>query len=176
MTKQHGGAIVDLGNVIIAYRLSGLNSDNYHTYPFDTIPEEPGAFEALRSFHTHFGGNITIVWKATDDAVGKNMRWLARRNFTERTGISIERIQRIGKDRCEKVDHIGQTSATHEGTTIVVDDRLEVLSHFVGKVKYLFLFRPQEKEVEQFRDTGALAHVHIVNTWQEILDILKLNT
>jgi len=174
MTKRKGGLIVDIGNVIIAYRRSGINSSNYHNYPFHTIPEEPGACEALGRLNTHFGGNVTVVWKATDDAVGKNIKWLTDHHFTERTGIPTGRIRRIGESRFEKTNHISQCSETHEGTTVVVDDRLEVLAHFVGRVPHLFLFRPHAQEVEQFRHTGALVHVHVVETWQEIEVILNM--
>jgi hypothetical protein len=173
MTLQKGGAIVDIGNVIIAYRLSGLNRQNYHLYDFDSIPEEPGCFESLKKLNDEFGGNITVVWKATDDAVGKNMRWLECHRFSERTGIPMTKIKRIGEDRREKTNYIDQTSLTHYGTTIVVDDRLEVLSHFVGKVPNLFLFQPQAQEIEQFKHTGALNHVHTVLSWQEINQILN---
>ena len=173
MKKKLGGAIIDIGNVIIAYRLSGLNRENYHSYDFDSIPPEPGCFDMLKKLNEEFGGNITIVWKATDDAVGKNMKWLKTHRFAELTGIPIERIHRIGQCRSEKTSHINQSSSTHCGTTIVVDDRLEVLSHFVGKVPHLFLFQPQQQEVEQFKHTGALAHVYVVKSWQEIGEILR---
>ncbi|MDD5165548.1 MAG: hypothetical protein PHG25_03390 [Candidatus Pacebacteria bacterium] len=174
MALKLGGAIVDIGNVIIAYRLSGLNRENYHSYDFDSIPPEPGCFDTLKQLNEEFGGNITVVWKATDDAVGKNMQWLQTHQFTELTGIPVNRIRRIGAHRAEKVDFIDQTSQTHGGTTIVIDDRLEVLSHFVGKVPNLFLFRPQQPEVEQFSGTGALSHVHVVQSWQEIREILAM--
>lgn len=174
MTKLHGGAIVDIGNVVIAYRLSDLTSENYDTYDFDSIPEEPGAFQALELMNIFFDGNVTIAWKATDDAVGKNMRWLRLKKFNERTGIPQTRIERIGLDRKGKTDFIGQSSETHEGTTVVIDDRLEVLCHFVGKVPHLFLFRPQLKEVHRYASTGALAHVKVVWSWDHIIKELKL--
>jgi hypothetical protein len=183
MTKLHGGAIVDIGNVIIAYWLSKLTSKNYHTYPFDTIPEEPGAFDGLHKLNEMFGGNVTIVWKATDDAVGKNMRWLELHRFCERTGIPMAHIERmIGEDRAAKTHYIHQSSQTHEGTTVVIDDRLEVLSHFVGKVPHLFLFRFQLRELVQLRQqgrldrvlkTGVMDHVHFVESWSEIMQILN---
>src|SRR4029079_470389 len=98
MEKQHGGLIVDIGNVIIAYRLSGLTTENYHTYPFHTIPEEPGSFDFLNIYNQECGVYVTVVCKATDDAVGKNMQWLKDKKFVERTGIPLERIHRIGEE------------------------------------------------------------------------------
>jgi len=174
MTKQHGGGLVDIGNVIIAYRLSGINRGNYLTYDFESIPPEPGCFEALERLNRRFGGNITVVWKGTDDADGRNMRWLVSHRFCERTRIPIDRIHRIGRDRREKASYLAQSSATHEGVTFVVDDRLEVLSHFVGRVPNLFLFQPQEDEVFKYQHTGALARVHVVETWDDVEAILNI--
>ncbi|MFA6602139.1 MAG: hypothetical protein WCT02_04795, partial [Candidatus Paceibacterota bacterium] len=65
MTKQDGGAIADVGNVVIAYWLSKISQQNYDVYPFHTIPEVPGSFEGLRCLYEAFGGNVTVVYKAT---------------------------------------------------------------------------------------------------------------
>ncbi len=182
MTKQHGGAIVDMGNVIIAYRLSGLTTENYEQYDFDSIPENPGCFETLKWLNGKFGGNISIVWKSTNDAVGNNIQWLKSHNFTELTGIPMERIHRIGEDRQEKTNYIHQFSQTHFGTTVVVDDRLEVLSHFVDQVPNLFLFRFQVQELGELRrkekldqviSTCVADRVRQVQTWMEIRKALQ---
>ena len=172
MATQHGGAIVDLGNVIIAHWLSNITPENFDTIDYNSIPEVPGVFDSLRRFYDQFGGNVTVVYKATDIATEKILGWLRHHNFSERTGISFDRVHRTSSGR-DKTPFIEQSSQTHHGTTVMVDDRLEVLSYFVGKVPNLFLFRPQSQEVEQFRNTGALSHVHVVTTWQEIENILN---
>jgi hypothetical protein len=172
MTKQKGGAIVDLGNVIIAHWLSNITPENFHTIDYNSIPEVPGVFDSLKRLNDKFGGNVTVVYKATDIATEKILAWLAHHQFMERTGIPLERVDRTKGGR-DKTLHMGQSSETHYGTTVVVDDRLEVLSYFVGKVPYLFLFRPQQHEIEQFNSTGALSHVHVVQTWEEIENILN---
>lgn len=171
MTKQHGGAIIDLGNVIIAHWLSNITPENFDTIDYNSIPEVPGVFDSLKRLNDKFGGNVTVVYKATDVATEKILAWLAHHNFTERTGIPLERVDRTKGGR-DKTLHMDQSSSTHYGTTIVVDDRLEVMNYFVGKVPYLFLFHPQQQEVDQFSGTGALEHVYIVHTWQEIEAIL----
>ncbi len=173
MSKQRGGAIIDLGNVIIAHWLSNITSENFYTIDYNSIPEVPGAFDSLKWLNDRFGGNVTVVYKATDIATEKILAWLACHQFKERTGIPFERVDRTKGGR-DKTIHINQSSMTHYGTTLVVDDRLEVMSYFVGKVSSLFLFRPQEQEVEQFRHTGAFSYVHVVQTWQEILDFLSI--
>lgn len=172
MTKQKGGVIVDLGNVIIAHWLSNITPENFLTIDYNSIPEVPGVFDSLKRLNDKFGGNVTVVYKATDIATEKILAWLAHHQFTERTGIPFERVDRTKGGR-DKTTHMDQSSETHYGTTIVVDDRLEVLSHFVGKVTHLFLFRPQQQEVEQWSSTGALSHVHVVESWQEIENILN---
>lgn len=174
MTKQKGGTIVDLGNVIIAHWLSNTTPDSFQTIDYNSIPEVPGVFESLKWLNEKFDGNVTVVYKATDTAAEKILAWLAHHRFMERTGISLERVVRTKSGR-DKTIHMNQSSSTHYGTTVVVDDRLEVMSYFVGKVSNLFLFRPQQQEVEQWSSTGALSHVHVVQSWKEIENILNNN-
>jgi hypothetical protein len=172
MAKQKGGVIVDVGNVIIAHWLSNTTPDSFRTLDYTTIPEVPGVFDSLKRFNDTFGGNVTAVYKATDIADEKIVAWLAHHRFTVRTGIPFERVFRTKGGR-DKTVHMDQSSTTHCGTTVVVDDRLEVMSYFVGKVPNLFLFRPQQQEVEQWSGTGAISHVHVVQSWQEIENILN---
>ncbi len=171
--QRKGGLIVDLGNVIIAYWLSNITFDNFHTIDYNTIPEVPGVFKALRRLNEHFGGNVTVVYKATEVATEKVLGWLTNHEFSERTGIPLNRVKHSVNGR-NKTAYMEQSSGTHYGATIVVDDRLEVLSYFVGKVSDLFLFRPQPQEIKQFRYTKALSHVKIVETWEEIEDIIGI--
>lgn len=169
---QKGGVIVDLGNVIIAHWLSNINETNFETIDYNSIPEVPGCFDILKRLNEKFGGNITVVYKATNVATEKILAWLAHHQFAERTGISMDRVHRTNGGR-DKTSHIDQSTSTRYGTTVMIDDRLEVLSHFVGKVPYLFLFQPRESEIEAFSYTGALAYCRIVKTWQEIENILN---
>ena len=172
MTKQHGGLLVDLGNVMIAHWLTNYTSKDYETLDYSTLPEVPGVMDSLRSFNERFGGNVTVVYKATDFIDARVHSWFAAHRFTERTGIPMARVCRT-PERLDKLKHTAQESGTHRGTTMIVDDRLEVLSHFVGKVPHLFLFRPQQSEVERFSHTGAIDRVHVVMTWNEIEKIYR---
>lgn len=61
MTKQKGGAIVDLGNVIIAHWLSNITPKNFHTIDYNSIPEVPGAFDSLKWLNDRFGGNAGVL-------------------------------------------------------------------------------------------------------------------
>ena len=182
MTKQHGGAIVDLGNVIVAHWLSNISPENFLTYDYNSIPEAPGVCEILKRLNDRLGGNVTVVYNSTGIADEKIRAWLEAHKFVERTGIPLERIRRtINKSR-DKTPFMNQTSETHYGTTVVIDDRLEVMSHFVGKVPHLLLFRFQlleiadlwkDKKLDAVLSTGVTEHVRQVKTWSEIEHILS---
>ncbi len=168
--KKHGGIIVDLGNVLI---------DHTHTTPqlvasgdYSKIPEVEGAFKALKILSLRFGGNVTVVYNATDFTHDRIIRWFITHDFVERTGIPLSRVLRTIAGR-DKTPHIEQESCTHYGTTIVIDDRSEVLLGFVGKAS-LFLFNPRAEEVEYHRFTGVMHHVTVVRTWKETLEKLGL--
>ncbi len=168
LKRSHGGAIVDLGNVIIAHWLTNISPENFHTIDYNSIPEVPGAFESLRALSLKFTGNITVVYNATNIAEQKIANWLEAHDFFNRTNISRKRVIRSRSGR-DKTPYLQQENGVHQGTTIVIDDRLEVLSHFVGKAPNLFLFHPQPQEIEVFRETGALNHVKVVHSWSDIL-------
>ncbi len=177
MTTQQGGAIVDLGNVIIAHRGQEPITDSNIATVYLARPEVSGAFRGLDCLNKRFEGNVTVVYKATDIADELIQTWLTQHQFTRRTGIPLERVHRIsdagdpnGRD---KTAYLEQSSETYHGTTVVVDDRLQVLSHFVGKAPQLFLFQPQQAEIEDERWASALAQVQIIQTWREITSAIK---
>lgn len=177
MTTQHGGAIVDLGNVIIAHRdCVPITAQNIQT-EYLARPEVDRSFYGLTKLNLKFGGNVTVVYNATDIGDELIQQWLAKHQFTQRTGISLERVHRTrgdcGEQQRDKTSYIDQSTETHRGTTIIVDDRLQVLSHFVGKVPQLFLFQPQQEEIEDERWANALEHVQIVQTWREIISAVN---
>lgn len=171
MTKKLGGAIIDLGNVIIAHWLSNITAENFHTIDYNSIPEVPGVCEVLKRINELFGGNVTVVYNATGIADEKIQTWLEVHKFTERTGIPPERIRRTTNGR-DKTPFMDQSTDTHYGTTMVVDDRCEVIGKFLGKAPNLVLFRPQPKEVEEFKHTVDFRYVDVVMTWKEIEDNL----
>lgn len=170
--RKHGGLICDLGNVIVAYWLSAISRATFSTIDYNRIPEVPGAFDGLRLFSQLYDKNITVCYNATDIAQEKISGWLAYHDFSNRTGIPIDHVVHSSGGR-NKTSCIDQSSATCYGTTVVIDDRLETLKHFIGRVATLFLFRPQADEVERFGSKGELAHVCVVQTWEEILRATK---
>ena len=173
MEYKTGGLIVDLGNVIIAHWLSNITSSNFDEVDYNLIPEVPGAFASLKKFCLHFEGNISVIYNATDIASEKIIEWLHYHRFVEQTGISLDRVMRSKTGR-DKTPYLSQRSGSYHDTSIVIDDRLEVLAHFVGKVPYLFLFRPREDEIAAFSRDNILSQINIVTSWPELELALRL--
>jgi hypothetical protein len=157
---------VDLGNVIIDHLGFGTTNEFVQTGDYNIIPPVPGVMEALAGLNqASFNGNIFVVYKATDVAEEKILAWMKHHNFYERTGVPSSRIHRT-QFRRDKSSLCEKHRATH-----FIDDRLEVLGHLVGKVRHLYLFRPQREEVLKFKQT--LRHIQqVVMSWDEILKAL----
>jgi hypothetical protein len=158
---------VDLGNVIIDHVAFGTTPEFVINGDYNIIPPVPGVFEALKRLNRErFCGNIFVVYNASDVADQKITSWLKSRDFFARTGIPPERVRRTrnGRDK-SSVCQIYQ--ATH-----FVDDRLEVLSHLAGKVNNLYLFRPQQSEVDKYN--AFLTHVKQVMSWEQTVPLLLL--
>ena len=89
----------------------------------------------------------------------KTLEWLAHNRFYEVAHIVQGNI-RFCRERYEKAGICKELGITH-----FVDDRLEVLGYLTS-VEKLFLFQPQEKEVQRF--TQHLSRVQRVESWQEM--------
>ncbi|PIR40018.1 MAG: hypothetical protein COV33_02000 [Candidatus Zambryskibacteria bacterium CG10_big_fil_rev_8_21_14_0_10_34_34] len=153
---------VDLGNVIIDHVGFGTTPEFFQTGDYNIIPPVEGVFAALRRLNQErFNGNIFVVYNASDVADRKIVTWLLTRNFFDHTGISPDRVRRTQNGR-NKLSVCGLYQATH-----FVDDRLEVLSHLINNVENLYLFRPQQNEVEQYQK--FLNQVRLVNGWDEVV-------
>jgi hypothetical protein len=156
---------VDFGNVIIDHLGFGTTTEFFDSGDYNSIPPVPGAIEALSRLNQgRFRESIFVVYNATNVADQKIAGWLKFHNFCEKTGITKERVQRTtnGRDKsgiCRKYN-----------ASCFVDDRLEVLGYLLGKVKLLYLFRPQSQEVEQHR--LYLPYVQRASTWEELITLL----
>lgn len=166
MSKKHGGLIVDLGNVIIAHWMTSITEATFHTVDYDAIPEVPGVMESIKYFNDLFEGNVTVAYNATGIANVKITKWLTTHRFSERTGVPESRVVRSLTGR-NKTRFLEQSSDSFTGASVVVDDRLEVLTYFIGRVERLYLFHPQEEEVARFG--GTPDGVTVVERWDEIL-------
>lgn len=153
---------VDLGNVIIDHVGFGTTNEFFMTGDYNIIPPVPWVFDALRQLREkRFGNNMFVVYNATDIAAQKIVSWLELHDFFNKTGIPQDQVKKNLNGRNKS------SVCEFYKTTHFVDDRLEVLSHLVGKVENLYLFKPQAQEIEQY--CTFLPNVILVETWQEIL-------
>ena len=151
---------VDVGNVIIDHAGYGTTKETFDSLDFNLIPPVEGVIGALTRLNKLFNGNIFSVYKATDVADEKMLKWFEHHRFSARTGIPLSRVHRTtdGRNKYPMCERYG---ATH-----FVDDRLEVLGHLVGKVNHLYLFRPQPQEITRF---AKFRHrVQVVKSWNQI--------
>lgn len=156
---------VDLGNVIIDHLGFGTTPEFFQLGDYNIIPPVSGVFEALRRLNEErFGSEVFVVYNATDVADQKITSWLLVHDFFARTGILPDRVRRTQNGR-NKLSVCQMYGATH-----FVDDRLEVLSHLIGKVENLYLLRPQHQEVVQYE--GFLKSVRSFETWNDLTQSL----
>lgn len=162
MTESLG---VDLGNVIIDHLGFGTTSEFVRIGDYNIIPAVPGAFDAIYQLHAErFNNTIFVVYNASDVAEQKIVSWLETNEFFSRTNIRPEMVRRSpgGRDKsllCEEY------KATH-----FVDDRLEALGYIVDKVEHLYLFRPQQREIDRYR--RFLPYITPCTLWSEIVQLL----
>ena len=152
---------VDIGNVIIDFRQIDKDDKEFLENRYSTIPAAEDVFDALKVLNEHLNGRVYLISKATDWGQKKIIAWLADNDFHIKTGIDPKNVIFVG-ERHEKAYFIEKLGLTH-----FVDDRLEVLSHMVGLVPHLFLFGPDEGEVEGFKE--FLSGVFVVGGWKDLL-------
>ncbi len=163
MKKQALG--VDIGNVIINHRLSDPHDTTLHEERYSTIPASEGVYEALNELNHSFKGEVYLISKCTEWAEIKIMKWFEDNHFFEKTGIDTKNVYFV-RERNEK-DAVCQKL----GITHFIDDRLEVLSYMIESTPHLFLFQPDQKEVDEFK--VFLPKVSVVRGWKEVLTLLK---
>ena len=156
---------VDIGGVIIDRVNDGTDTSFFGDNYLATTPT-PGVFDALaRLASEKFGDHAYVVSKCGQRTQDKSLEWLAHHRFSERTGISLERV-RFCRERSGKAPIAEELGLTH-----FVDDKLEVLS-YLTTVPHLYLYRPQAKEVQRYR--RHLHHVHQMQEWRTIADSILL--
>jgi hypothetical protein len=166
MTTKNESLGIDIGNVIINHRLTDKDDTTLHEERYSTIPVMDGAFDAIKKLNDNkFHGNIFLISKCTPWAQEKILAWLADNDFYGKTGVKQENVF-FCRERHEK-DKI----CSDNNITYFIDDRLEVLSHMVDSVPNLFLFQPDQIEVDEFKQ--FLPKVVRVENWVEILENIK---
>lgn len=154
---------VDIGNVIIEHRyITDADDESIWNEKYHLLPEVSGVMESLKALNDKFNGRIFLVSKLREEHDSRTLRWLKKNKFFEKTGIDPKNII-FCRNRSDKVNICLEKDIKH-----FVDDRLEVLGHMVGKVPNLFLFNPNQDEVENFKQ--FLSEVNLVKNWSEIME------
>ena len=125
---------MDIGRVLIA----GDGPDS----TFLGVPTEQamrarpmeGAFEALRTLVTHFGGRVHLVSKCGPSVEKKTRAWLAHHQVFSFTGLAPDHLH-FCRERADKV-HI----ARRLELDAFVDDRADVLLPMRGVIRVLVQF------------------------------------
>lgn len=151
---------IDVGGVIMD-RANDDTDTSFFSDNYLKTTASPEAFETIKELiGRKFGGHAYIVSKCGKKIQQKTLDWLEHHRFYERTGFKQEHVHFCLK-RDGKAEVCKRLEVTH-----FIDDRLEVLSHLVPFVPNLYLFCPNEQEIEQFRD--ALPRVKRVQSWAEV--------
>ena len=157
---------IDIGNVIINHRLVDKNDATLYEKHYSTIPPTEDVFDAIQELSNRlFHGNIFLISKCTPWAQEKILTWLKDNDFYNRTRVKPENVffcrERHEKDKICKDNNI----------TYFIDDRLEVLGHMIETVPHLFLYQPDQDEVNEFKQ--FLSKVTRVESWAEILEKIR---
>lgn len=154
---------IDVGGVIldfIPYLGTDLDikGDNYLQ-----TPEIEGAIDAIARLNQgRFKNRVHVVTKYDPEyGPGRVIEWLEHRDFFKRTGIPMERYHPC-PGRHDKAPICAEIGVTH-----FVDDRAEVLSHMVGQVPNLYLFKSSDADKEEF--AKFIQKFKRVESWEEIL-------
>ena len=166
MTKINGALGIDIGNVIINHRLTDKDDKTLHEERYSTIPAAEGVFDAVKKLNDEkFHGNIFLISKCTLWAQEKILAWLKDNDFYTKTDVKPENVffcrERHEKDKICKDNNI----------TYFIDDRLEVLSHMVETAPNLFLYQPDQAEIDEYRQ--FLPKVTRVESWAEVVEKMK---
>ncbi len=166
MNKINGALGIDIGNVIINHRLTDKDDKTLHEERYSTIPATEGVFDAVKKLNEQkFHGNIFLISKCTPWAQEKILVWLKDNDFYIKTGVKQGNVffcrERHEKDKICKDNNI----------TYFIDDRLEVLSHMIETAPNLFLYQPDQAEIDEYRQ--FLPKVTRVESWAELLEIIN---
>lgn len=156
---------VDFGGVITD-RVNDSEDTSFFGDNFLNTTRTDGSFEALNNINqdAQFENGIWIVSKCGQRIQDRTEQWLEHTKFYAQTGIPRDH-KRFTTTRPGKAPIARELGLTH-----FIDDKLEVLSYLIGIVPHLYLYRPQEEEVQQYKD--ALPHITRVDDWGRLGKII----
>lgn len=154
---------IDVGGVILDF-IPYLGTDlDIKGDSYLQTPEVEGAIDAIAELNRgKFKDRVHLVTKYDPEyGPGRVIEWLEHRNFFERTGITMERYHPC-PGRHDKAPICANLGVTH-----FIDDRAEVLSHMIGQVENLYLFKSTDADKEEFAE--FIPKLKKVDSWKEVL-------
>ncbi len=153
---------IDIGRVII----SGDTDvpDQFFGAEYLNVPPVAGSFEAIREIIEDYGPeNVHLVSKCGERVQMRSLRWLNHLNFFGKTGCLPNHVWfcKERKDKKKICDRLR--------INIFIDDRFTVLNHLLHLDK-LFLFKPNQKELQKFNNFQRKNNVIVVESWGEVIE------
>jgi len=157
---------VDIGNVIIDHRsIVDANDQIWRQENYSKIPPADNVFSCLKKISDEkFNENIFLFSKVKEGNEKRTLDWLLINDFYNKTGIKPKNIM-FCRERNEK-----EEICTNNNIKYFIDDRLEVLSHMIGKIPHLYLFQPDLDKVNEFKQ--FLPDVTVVQNWEEVTKLI----
>jgi hypothetical protein len=158
---------VDVGGVILDF-IRYFDTDlDFRGENYLQTPEIEGAIDSIAQLNKgRFKDRVHVVTRYdTTHGPGRVIEWLESKDFFGRTGIPMERYHPCA-ERHEKAPICVELGITH-----FVDDRAEVLSHMIGQVENLYLFKSPDAEKEEF--VPVLSNLKKMDSWEELLGQLR---
>lgn len=159
---------VDIGGVVLNFRPYSGTEIDFGGSNYLQTPEFEGAIDAIAELNKNrFKDRVHVVTKYNAaHGPGRVIEWLNSKDFFLRTGIPMERYHPCTER------HAKAPICLELGVTHFVDDRAEVLSHMIGQIPNLYLFRSPDANREEF--LSLLPKFEKVESWKELLPLLSL--
>lgn len=155
---------VDIGGVIIENHDVSADT-SFMSKNYLLTPATANSFLELKKLNEgRFQDRVYLVSKCGPSVQSKTRKWLKHNNFYESTGLTEDKVH-FCLERREKAE-----ISRMLGLTAFVDDRLEILG-YLKHMKDLYLFKPQQEEVEENREHLPL--VKVVSSWTELGTLLN---
>ncbi len=132
---------IDIGRVLIGPVLGGRADTSFLGSRLEEAiltPPAPGAIEGVAALVERTDGHAWLVSKCGPQVQAKTRAWLKHHDFWRRTGMDHAHL-RFCLKRPDKAIHARQLRLT-----VMIDDRVDVLTHLDGIVEHRLLFGEQE--------------------------------
>jgi len=150
---------IDIGGVIIDRKKNDNTDTSLFGPNYLNAFAVDGAFQAIKTLHERFSGEVYLVSKCGQNIERKSKEWLAHNGFPDKTGVPMENVH-FCRRRADKAPICQKLGITH-----FIDDKLEVLS-YLESVPNKYLFDPSPTEVKAYEK--FLGQVTKVDTWKEL--------